>query len=365
MAIANFTPLFRWFRRQTLWLNVLGGLLVTLAIVLPFPLGAQTVFPEIRGVWITNNDTVHFMDQTRTRESVDLLADLNFNTLYPVVRKSGYVLYERAIAKREGIQPFSPKGDQRQDVLADLITQAHRRKLLVLPWFEFGFMAPPFSELVKRHPTWLTQRQDGSQTSISAAGEVVWLNPFRPEVQQFMTELVMEVVHNYDIDGVQFDDHTALPNEFGYDPYTIALYQQETEQAPPKDPKDANWTRWRADKITAFMTQLNLTIKAAKPNILVSLSPATYRLAYNTYLQDWLDWVRKGIVDEVVVQVYRTSLPTFQEPIRRAEFQEAKTKVPTAVGILTGLPTKQVPMPLVTAKVREATGQGMGTAFFY
>ncbi|MEB3227257.1 MAG: family 10 glycosylhydrolase [Synechocystis sp.] len=365
MAIANFMPLFRWFRRQTLWLNVLGGLLVTLAIVLPFPLGAQTVFPEIRGVWITNNDTVHFMDQTRTRESVDLLADLNFNTLYPVVWNSGYVLYESAIAKREGIQPFSPKGDQGQDVLADLITQAHRRKLLVLPWFEFGFMAPPFSELVKRHPTWLTQRQDGSQTSISAAGEVVWLNPFRPEVQQFMTELVMEVVHNYDIDGVQFDDHTALPNEFGYDPYTIALYQQETEQAPPKDPKDANWTRWRADKITAFMTQLNLTIKAAKPNILVSLSPATYRLAYNTYLQDWLDWVRKGIVDEVVVQVYRTSLPTFQEPIRRAEFQEAKTKVPTAVGILTGLPTKQVPMPLVTAKVREATGQGMGTAFFY
>ncbi|MFM1841588.1 MAG: hypothetical protein RLZZ490_319, partial [Cyanobacteriota bacterium] len=59
------------------------------------------------------------------------------------------------------------------------------------------------------------------------------------------------------------------------------------------------------------------------------------------------------------------SLPTFQEPIRRPEFQEAKTKIPTAVGILTGLPTKQVPMPLVTAKVREVTGQGMGTAFFY
>ena len=365
MAIAAFSPLFRHFRKQAVWLNVMVGLLISLAIAQPFPLFAQNPFPEIRGVWITNNDTVHFMDQTRAKDSVNLLADLNFNTLYPVVWNSGYVLYESAIAKREGIQPFSPRGDQGQDVLAELIAQAHRRNLLVMPWFEFGFMAPPYSELVKRHPKWLTQRQDGGKTSISGAGEVVWLNPFRPEVQAFITELVMEVVNQYDVDGVQFDDHTALPNQFGYDPYTIALYQKETKKAPPSNPKDSNWIRWRANKITAFMTQLNKTIKAAKPNILVSLSPATYSLAYNTYLQDWLDWVRKGIVDEVVVQVYRTNLPSFQEPIRRAEFQEAKTKVPTAVGILTGLPTKQVPMPLVQAKVREATAQGLGTAFFY
>lgn len=350
---------------RSLRLLIAFFLATIMAIAPHLPIFAQPAFQEIRGVWITNNDTTHFMDQTRTRESIDLLANLNFNTLYPVVWNSGYVLYESAIAKREGIQPFSPRGDQGQDVLADMIAQAHRRNLLVLPWFEFGFMAPPFSELVKRHPNWLTQRRDGSKTSISGAGEVVWLNPFRPEVQQFMTELVMEVVKQYDIDGVQFDDHTALPNEFGYDPYTVALYQKETKKAPPADPKDSNWIRWRANKITAFMTQLNKTIKAAKPNILVSLSPATYRLAYNTYLQDWLDWVRKGIVDEVVVQVYRTDLSTFQEPIRRAEFQESKTKVPTAVGILTGLPTKQVPMPLVQAKVREASAQGLGTAFFY
>ncbi|MFN9173039.1 MAG: family 10 glycosylhydrolase [Synechocystis sp.] len=365
MAIAAFFSPFRHLRKHAVWLNVMVGLLVSLAIAQPFPLWAQNPFPEIRGVWITNNDTVHFMDQTRAKDSVNLLADLNFNTLYPVVWNSGYVLYESAIAKREGIQPFSPRGDQGQDVLAELIAQAHRRKLLVMPWFEFGFMAPPYSELVKRHRNWLTQRQDGSKTSISGAGEVVWFNPFRPEVQQFITDLVMEAATHYDVDGVQFDDHTALPNEFGYDPYTIALYQKETKKSPPKDPKDSNWIRWRANKITAFMTQLNKTIKAAKPNILISLSPATYRLAYNTYLQDWLDWVRKGIVDEVVVQVYRTDLASFQEPIRRAEFQESRTKVPTAVGILTGLPTKQVPMPLVQDKVREATAQGLGTAFFY
>ncbi len=326
---------------------------------------SQSTNPKIRGVWITNNDTTRFMDHRKLEESVDLLAKFNLNTLYPVVWNSGYVLYESEVAKREGIQPFSTKGLQGQDVLADLINQSHRRGLLVIPWFEFGFMAPSFSELVTRHPKWVTQRQDGSQTWVGGVGEVVWLNPFHPQVQEFITELIMELVNQYDLDGVQFDDHMSLPKEFGYDPYTISLYKQETKKDPPSDPNDGAWLRWRANKITAFMTELNKKIKEAKPNILFSVSPATYKLALYTYLQDWLDWVRKGIVDELVVQVYRSDLSSFLEPLGRPEFQEAKTKVNTAVGILTGLKTKPIPMNLIQSKVRAAEASGLGVSFFY
>ena len=326
---------------------------------------SQQTNTQIRGVWITNNDTARFMDQRKLQESVDLLAQFNFNTLYPVIWNSGYVLYESEVAKREGIQPFSTRGTQGQDVLADLIEKSHRQGLLVIPWFEFGFMAPTSSELVTHHPQWVTQRQDGSKTWVGGVGEVVWLNPFHPHVQQFITELVMELVSKYDLDGVQFDDHMSLPNDFGYDPYTISLYKQEMKKAPPSNPRDPAWMRWRANKITAFMTQLNKTIKAQKPNIIFSVSPATYSLAYNTYLQDWLDWVRKGIVDELVVQVYRSDLSSFMEPISRPEFREAKEKIPTAVGILTGLKTKPIAMSLIQSKVRAAEANGLGIAFFY
>jgi len=359
-----------WLKKIRSWkskgLSALAFILsLLLTLGLAQSLRAQATYPEIRGVWITNNDTVHFLDQGRTQESVDLLANLNFNTLYTVVWNSGYVLYDSPIARREGLQPFDPKGKQGQDVLADLIARAHRRGLLVLPWFEFGFMAPSSSELIKNHPQWVTQRRDGSKTWVGAAGEVVWLNPFHPEVQNFLERLVLEVVSKYDVDGVQFDDHTALPNEFGYDAYTLALYEKEMKKPAPANPQDAEWTRWRADKLTAFMAQLNRKVKSRKPNILFSLSPATYRLCYQTYLQDWLDWARKGILDEVVVQVYRTNLESFLEPIQRPEFIEAKQRAPTAVGILTGLKTKPVPMPLITEKVRAASSNGLGIAFFY
>jgi uncharacterized lipoprotein YddW (UPF0748 family) len=326
---------------------------------------AQQPSQEIRGVWMTNNDTEILVDHPKLQDAVRQLGLLNFNTIYPVVWNSGYVLHESAVAQRIGIQPFVRKGLQGQDIFTDLVTQAHYRGLLVIPWFEFGFMAPPTSELVLNHPDWITQRRDRSQTWIGAAGEVVWLNPFHPEVQQFITDLVLEVVTQYPVDGIQFDDHTSLPNEFGYDSYTIALYKQETKKDVPPNPQDPEWVRWRADKITAFVTQLNHAVKKRKPKAIFSISPNPYVTAYNTYLQDWLTWVRQGIVDELIVQVYRPNLQSFREQLARPEIQEAQQKIPTGVGVLTGLRNKPVSMQLIQAKVQAARDRGLGVAFFY
>ncbi|ACK72006.1 protein of unknown function DUF187 [Gloeothece citriformis PCC 7424] len=320
---------------------------------------------EIRGVWITTNDTNTFIDQPKVKDSIAKLARLHFNTLYPVVWNSGYALYESGVAQRAGIQPFIPRGLQGQDTLKDIIDEAHQQGLQVMPWFEFGFMAPPSSELAMKHPRWLTQRRDGSNTTRSAAGEVVWLNPFHPEVQQFITNLVVEVATKYDIDGIQFDDHLCLPHELGYDPYTINLYKQETEQDPPADPKDPAWMRWRADKLTAFVTNLNLTLKSIKPKAIFSLSPNPYHVAYNSFLQDWVLWIRQNLIDELIVQVYRPDLSAFIRELTRPEMQEARQKIPTGVGILTGLRNRPIPIQFIEEKVLTARQYNFGVSFFF
>lgn len=328
---------------------------------------AQPPAQEIRGVWMTNNDTDVLMDSAKLHNAVNQLAQLNFNTIYPVVWNSGYVQYPNsALAQRTGIyQSYIGRGLQGQDILADLIKAAHSKGLLVIPWFEFGFMAPQSSELVLNHPNWLTRKQDGSKTSISAAGEVVWLNPFLPEVQQFITDLVLEVVDRYNVDGVQFDDHTSLPNEFGYDRYTLALYKQETGRNAPTNPQNPAWVRWRADKITAFMTQLNHAVKQRKPQAIFSVSPNPYITAYNSFLQDWVTWVENNIVDELIVQVYRPEMNSYLDQIGRSEIQVAQQKIPTAIGVLTGLRNRPTPMSLIKSKVKAARDRGLGVAFFF
>ncbi|WP_414859127.1 glycoside hydrolase family 10 protein [Nostoc sp. KVJ3] len=326
---------------------------------------AQLPRQEIRGVWMTTNDFDTLKDRAKVKDAVSQLRRLNFNTIYPVVWNSGYVMYPSAIAQRAGIQPFVYKGLDGHDILADLITQAHRQGLLVIPWFEFGFMAPPTSELALNYPDWFTQKRDGSQTSISAAGEVMWLNPFLPQVQQFITNLVLETVSQYDADGIQFDDHMSLPYEFGYDQYTVALYTKETNNPPPKDAQDAAWVQWRADKITAFMVQLNQAVKQRKPQAIFSVSPNYYDFAYKFHLQDWLTWMRQHIVDELIVQVYRPNMQSFVANISRPEIQEAQQIIPTAIGIMTGLRNNPVPIQQIKSQVRAAQERGLGVTFFY
>ncbi|WP_408648746.1 family 10 glycosylhydrolase [Tumidithrix elongata] len=330
-----------------------------------FPAFAQAPRQEIRGVWLTTNDFDVLTDRTKLQEAVTQLRQLNFNTIYPVVWNSGYVMYPSAVAQRVGNQPFVYRGTDGQDILAEAIALGHRQDLLVIPWFEYGFMAPPTSELVEQHPNWFTQKRDGTNTSISGAGEVMWLNPFHPEVQQFMTDLVLETITQYDADGVQFDDHMALPKEFGYDRYTLALYNQETHKNAPANPSDLAWVKWRANKLTAFMVKLSKAVKAKKPQAIFSVSPNHYVQAYNEYLQDWPDWVRQNAVDEIVMQVYRNDFYSFLEQITLPELQESQKKISTGVGILTGLRNSPTSMPQIFSQVRAAQERGLGISFFY
>jgi len=339
---------------------------VTVLLVNNFtPAIAQLPRQEIRGVWMTNNDFDTLKDRKKVQDAVSQLRRLNFNTIYSVVWNSGYVMYPSAVAQRTGIQPFVLRGLDGHDILRDLITQAHRQGILVIPWFEFGFMAPPTSELALNHPDWFTQKRDGSQTSNSAAGEVMWLNPFHPQVQQFITNLVLEIVSQYDADGIQFDDHMSLPHEFGYDQYTVDLYTKETKKNPPPNSQDQAWMRWRADKITAFMVQLNQAVKAVKPQAIFSVSPNYHDFAYKFQLQDWLAWMRLKIVDELIVQVYRPNLQSFIANISRSEIQEAQKMIPTGIGIMTGLQNNRVSMQQIKSQVRAAHERGLGVAFFY
>ncbi len=320
---------------------------------------------ELRGVWLTANDMPVLRDRERMQATLDQLAALQFNRLYVVVWNGGMAYYPSQLSESRGFQTFTYRGLQGQDVIGELINAGRSRGLVVLPWFEFGLMAPPDSELAKQHRNWLTQKRDGSLTSISAAGEVVWLNPFRPEVQQLITDLVLEVVNQYGAEGIQFDDHMSLPREFGYDPFTVELYRKDTGKTPPDHPDDPAWVKWRADRLTAFMQRISQAIRAARPGAIVSISPNYYDFAYKLQLQDWRRWVQTGIADELLVQIYRPDLASYLPQLSKPEVLEARDRIPTAIAVLSGQRNRPTALPLLREKVEANREQGLGTGFFY
>lgn len=352
---------------------MLVNLGVAIAILLHIPTAAISQpstlrATELRGVWLTNVDSEVLFSPTRLADALQRLDRLNFNTVYPTVWNWGYTLYPSSVAQKIIGRSVDPEpGLNGRDMLEEIVKGGHSLGMSVIPWFEFGFMAPADSQLALRHPEWLTQRLDGTQIVMEGQHERVWLNPFHPQVQQSIVDLIAEIVTNYDVDGIQLDDHFGLPVELGYDPYTIQLYQLEHQgKSPPDNPRDLEWIRWRSQKITEVMARIFAAVKANKPQAIVSLSPNPQHFAYTNYLQDWFNWERRGLIEEIVLQVYRSDRQKFISELKRPEVKMALSHIPVAVGILTGLKNYPISTQQIQAQVAEVRRQEFaGVSFFF
>ncbi|AFY57008.1 hypothetical protein Riv7116_4589 [Rivularia sp. PCC 7116] len=323
---------------------------------------------ELRGVWLTNIDSDVLFSSEKLKDALTRLKELNFNVVYPAVWNWGYTLYPSRVARRVIGRSVDPEpGLRRRDMLTEAVSEGHERGLKVIPWFEFGFMAPADSQLAKRRPQWLTSKVDGSKIKKEGVHDRVWLNPFRPDVQGFIKDLIVEMVQNYDIDGIQFDDHFGLPSEYGYDRYTVALYKKEHNgKAPPRDNKNPEWLKWRADKITDFMKEVFFAIKAVDKNCIVSVSPNPQRFSYEYFLADWQRWERMGLIEDLIVQIYRNDMNVFIKELQQPEVIAAKKHIPTSIGILSGLKNKHVPVEQIEAQVKQVRDRNFaGVSFFF
>jgi uncharacterized lipoprotein YddW (UPF0748 family) len=271
---------------------------------------------EMRGVWITNVDSEVLFDKQSIVEAMDYLADRGFNLIFPVVWNKGYTLYPSQVmadyfGEEYRIDPlFAAQG---RDPLAELITEAHRRGMEVMPWFEFGF-ASSFEanggHLLAMRPHWAAR--DSAGVLLKKNG-FEWMNAIHPEVQEFMLALLRETIENYDIDGIQGDDRLpAMPAEGGYDEFTASLYLQETGQRPPTDPREPQFLQWKADKLSDFGGRLYQMVKSYDQNLIVSLSPSVYDWSKNEYLQDSAEWVRRQQVDIIHPQAYRYEIERYK-----------------------------------------------------
>ena len=362
--------LYKWRRMLALML-VFTIALISSAIFSPRLLAqTQPITPrktELRGVWLTNIDSDVIFSRQNISNAVNRLDELNFNTIYPTVWQGGYTLYPSAVAKRVFGKPIDPApGLQNRDILKEIIAASHQKGIAVIPWFEFGFMAPADSELARLHPEWLARRRDGSTIWKEGTNDRVWLNPFHPEVQQFILDLIVEIVDNYDLDGIQFDDHFGLPVEFGYELTTVLMYQKAIKSRPSNDARETFWIRWRADRINDFMARVFHAVKSRKQKCIISVSPNPLHFALPAHLQDWFTWERREYIEELIVQVYRSDIKRFNAELEREEVILAKEHIPTAIGILTGLRNNSVSLKQIQEQMQEVRKRNFaGVSFFF
>lgn len=275
---------------------------------------------ETRGVWIANRPHSQVLESLDNISSaMDFLQSYGFNVIFPVVWNQGYTLYPSQVMTEYGLPGINPYYQQQQrDPLREIIDEAHQRNIKVIPWLEYGFAASHLlsgGHILKHYPHWQAIDREGSKVR---HGGLTWMNAFNPEVQGFMLAIITEITNLYNVYGIQGCDRLpALPVTAGYDSYTTGKYYSIFGKQPPQNYHDRQWTQWRANRLTDFLSKMYQEVKAIKPQAIVSLSPAVYPFCLNNLLQDAKAWVEKGLCDVIHPQIYRPTFAGYNHEVKQ------------------------------------------------
>ena len=296
--------------------------LVTLLLFAVFAADVCAATPEVRGTWLTTTGVDHIKTGSNTADVMADLRAIGLNTVYVESWKNGYTNFpSQALANLTGGPDRSLFLGGSRDLLAETTVAAHRNNMAHIAWFEYGFSSQfigaggtpsnPLSQHMLAQG-WLLQDVNGNYAN--ASNGFAWMNPAVPEVRQFLIDIVLEAVEQYDLDGVQFDDRLAWPTQFGWDQTTRDLYFNETGRTLTNNPSNnqlRHFGDWRQIKVQQFADQLYAAVKLARPDLHVSVSPSITPFSTTNFNADWPDWVDANLFDEYVPQAYRSSIGAF------------------------------------------------------
>lgn len=242
---------------------------------------------------------------------LDSLEKVNLNAVFFQVRPECDALYQSAYEPWSryltGVQGTYPG----YDPLAFAVEEAHKRGIELHVWLNpyrvnasrsDGGSYYHESHVYLENPEWVLEYTDAGRE-----GKKI-LNPGLPEVQLYIADVVGDILENYDIDGVHFDDYFY---DYGG---TSENFDQETFQMYGGD--YANVGDFRRGSINKMVEAVWDTIQSVKPFVRFGISPfGIYGNgqnppgivgldAYNQIYCDAIAWLEEGTVDYINPQLY-------------------------------------------------------------
>lgn len=343
-----------------------GGSTTNPPVVVPPPPTPVWDTSALRGVWVTTTASTALDSRANIKTMLSNCKAANINNVFVVVYNQARTMYPSTVMQNLIGVPILERFAGR-DPLQECIEEAKPLRIKVHAWFEYGFASSYSASggpIVMAKPHWAARVNGGA---LCVKNGFDWLNGIHPEVQQFMVDLIKEVVTRYDVDGVQGDDRLpAMPSTGGYDIYTTSLYQMENGVAPPTNSADGGWVKWRTNKLNRFVKRLRTEIKAIKPTVQFTISPSPYPWGEAEYLQDWPTWVDSGWVDAILPQCYRQDISAYNATIAQQKGYYKNTAIPFYPGVLLRSGTYDASNTLLTQMIQTNRANGFkGECFFF
>src|SRR5687768_16526508 len=324
--------------QRTLLLIFVLGLLASLQNAQRLPKPER----EFRAAWIATVDNIDFptrKDLSPEKQKEELLAclelakSLRLNAVIFQVRPMTDAVYRSSIEPWSEFLTGEMGRSQTFDPLEFLVSEAHRRGILVHAWFN------PYRAY---HPAAKTISDDHvarrKPTTVRQYGRYMWLDPTSQEAQRHSLEVIEDVVRRYDVDGVHFDDYfypyaekDAAGNEIDFpDDSNWLVYQKKGGKLTRDD--------WRRAKVNSFIEGVGRAIKQIKPDVVYGISPFGIWLpvpereiaGFNAYAKLYADarkWLQDGTVDYLAPQFYwETARKGLSFPVLLAWWKDQNTR---------------------------------------
>lgn len=126
----------------------------------------------------------------------------------------------------------------------------------------------------------------------------IYYNPGSEEARQLIVDGVKEIVANYNVDGIHFDDYFYPTTDASFDSGTYAAYQNSGGTLSLAD--------WRRENVNILVRQTYAAIKSINPSVKFGISPqGNMSNNYNVQYSDVAKWIStSGYVDYICPQVY-------------------------------------------------------------
>ena len=282
---------------------------------------------EFRATWMTTGYGIDWprqktadAQQTELKQKLDALAAGNHNAVCLQVRSFCDAIYKSSYEPWADCLTGTRGQDPGYDPLAFAIEEAHKRGLELHVWVN-PFRVTPSGTLSTDDPVW----QNAGQWIIkynnsSFSGQII--DPGYPEARDYVHKVLMEIVNNYDIDGILMDDYFYAyggTNTEDADSRSKHLYK-----VTDADKDNSYIDDWRRANVDSVVHRLYRDLQKTKPWVRfgmgtpgnwsnkapagayygISLPATTAMESYDYLYCNPVEWAKQGWVDYLNPQVY-------------------------------------------------------------
>ena len=300
--------------------SALAAVLLAIA-ALPMSSGVKR---EVRSVWMATVWALDWPSSTSSTTAqknemvkyLDVLQKNNFNAIYFQVRTMSDAFYKSSYEPWSSYLTGTRGKDPGWDPLAFVVEECHKRGMECHAWvnpyrFSTGSNWSTAQDQALKSAGMLLEytKSDGKTTTI--------LNPGLESVRKRIVDVCKEIISNYDVDGLVFDDY-FYPEGI---PVTSSAGDYDLWQ---KSGASMTFGDWRRNNVNQMVADVYKMVQQQKPYVRFGISPAGAACTsaavaakhgidrcpvasdwqYDGIFSDPVAWLEAGTIDYISPQLY-------------------------------------------------------------